>query len=211
MKFTKYAKWDGVDWSELNLDELLDKLAEFLLQSGFTGRRRGRATPETLESLTEAIRQALLQGMFSDLELEKLKDEDGNIREEVLTELLDRLIERLLNEGYITLEDEETVESMREQMAGQGRLDPNWTKNIKFKLTNKALDFLGFKALRELMGSLGRSNIGRHDTNVLSTGVEASAAPKAYEFGDTINLDVNTTLLSAIKREGLKIPLNLNY
>src|SRR4029079_14736554 len=32
-----------------------------------------------------------------------------------------------------------------------------------------------------------------------------------YEFGDTINLDVNTTLLSAIQREGLKVPLNLEY
>jgi Uncharacterized protein with a von Willebrand factor type A (vWA) domain len=27
----------------------------------------------------------------------------------------------------------------------------------------------------------------------LSTGVEAAAASKRYEFGDTINLDVNTT------------------
>jgi Ca-activated chloride channel family protein len=45
----------------------------------------------------------------------------------------------------------------------------------------------------------------------LSTGVEAAAASKRYEFGDTINLDVNTTLLSAIQREGLKVPLNLEY
>jgi Ca-activated chloride channel family protein len=41
--------------------------------------------------------------------------------------------------------------------------------------------------------------------------VEAAAASKPYEFGDTINLDVNTTLLTAIQREGLKLPLNLEY
>jgi Ca-activated chloride channel family protein len=53
--------------------------------------------------------------------------------------------------------------------------------------------------------------MGRHDTSYLSTGVEAAAASKPYEFGDTINLDVNTTLLSAIQREGLTLPLNLEY
>src|SRR5258706_11159452 len=53
--------------------------------------------------------------------------------------------------------------------------------------------------------------MGRHDTRHLATGVEAEAASKLYEFGDTINLDVNTTLLSAIQREGLTVPLNLEY
>src|SRR5438270_11991510 len=52
---------------------------------------------------------------------------------------------------------------------------------------------------------------GRHDTSHLATGVEAEAASTPYEFGDTINLDVNTTLLSAIQREGLTVPLNLEY
>ena len=78
-------------------------------------------------------------------------------------------------------------------------------------MTEKGLDFLGYKTLRNLLGSFGKSAAGRHDTVYLSTGVEAAAASKRYEFGDTINLDVNTTLLSAIQREGLKVPLNLEY
>src|SRR5262249_847313 len=69
----------------------------------------------------------------------------------------------------------------------------------------------GYKTLRNLLGSLGKSSMGRHDTTHLATGVEAEAASKRYEFGDTINLDVNTTLLSAIQREGLSVPLNLEY
>jgi Ca-activated chloride channel family protein len=84
-------------------------------------------------------------------------------------------------------------------------------RNVKFEVTEKGLDFLGYKTLRSLLGSLGRSSLGRHDTPYLATGVEAESASKPYEFGDTINLDVNTTLLSAIQREGLKLPLNLEY
>ena len=82
---------------------------------------------------------------------------------------------------------------------------------MKFEVTEKGLDFLGYKTLRNLLGSLGKSSLGRHDTAHLATGVEAEAASKPYEFGDTINLDVNTTLLSAIQREGLTVPLNLEY
>ncbi|KAF0249297.1 MAG: hypothetical protein FD167_1299 [bacterium] len=217
MKFTKYAKWTGLDWSELSLDELLNKLTEFFLQSGFQGHSRRRrstsnsAQEQSLSDLEQAIRQALLQGLLSDLELKQLQDENGNIREEILAELLDRLIEKLMKEGYITVEDEETAQALRQQMTKQGRLDPEWAKGVKFKLTDKGMDFLGFKALRDLMGSLGRSSIGRHDTTHLSTSIEANEASKAYEFGDTLNLDVNATLLSAIKREGLGTPLNLEY
>ncbi len=82
---------------------------------------------------------------------------------------------------------------------------------IKFELTEKAVDFLGYKALRDLLGSLGKSSLGRHDTKDLSTGVESSGPPKEYEFGDTLNLDVSGTLLSAVRREGLSVPLNVEY
>src|ERR671919_1516136 len=94
---------------------------------------------------------------------------------------------------------------------GEGRIGEPLPRNVKFEVTEKGLDFLGYKTLRNLLGSFGKSAAGRHDTVYLSTGVEAAAASKRYEFGDTINLDVNTTLLSAIQREGLKVPLNLEY
>ena len=94
---------------------------------------------------------------------------------------------------------------------GQPEVSEPLPRNVKFEVTEKGLDFLGYKTLRNLLGSLGKSSMGRHDTPHLSTGVEAAAASKPYEFGDTINLDVNTTLLSAIQREGLTVPLNLEY
>jgi Ca-activated chloride channel family protein len=123
------------------------------------------------------------------------------------------LIERLVEEGYLKL-GEEPAEAERQRRRGQmgpGEVDEPLPRNVKFEVTEKGLDFLGYKTLRSLLGSLGKSSVGRHDTPHLSTGVEASQSPKPYEFGDTINLDVNTTLLSAIKREGLTVPLNLEY
>jgi len=122
------------------------------------------------------------------------------------------LIERLVEEGYLTLHEESQTEQQREMMSnGEGRIEEPLPRNIKFEVTEKGLDFLGYKTLRSLLGSLGKSSMGRHDTSHLATGIEAEAASKPYEFGDTINLDVNTTLLSAIQREGLSVPINLEY
>src|SRR5204863_3655796 len=63
------------------------------------------------------------------------------------------------------------------------------------------LDFLGYRALRDLLGSLGKSSFGRHDTREQATGVETTGAPKPYEFGDTLNLDAAATLLNAVHRQ----------
>jgi Ca-activated chloride channel family protein len=73
------------------------------------------------------------------------------------------------------------------------------------------MDFLGYRALKGLLGALGKSSLGAHDTPHLATGVEAEAASKPYEFGDTLNLDIPATLKNAIEREGLQVPLNLDY
>jgi Ca-activated chloride channel family protein len=215
MAFTKYSRWDGVDWQSLSLEELLDRLAEFLLQSGFENSysRYWDDPDRSLDALREAIMQALLEeGLLSDSELEQLMDDQGNLRADALAELIDRLIERLIEEGYITLNEEpaDAAQPSRPASRGGSRGKPV-EKSVKFEITDKGLDFLGFKALKDLLGSLGKSSLGRHDTNHLSTGIEASAAPRPYEFGDTMNLDVSATLRSAISREGLGVPINMEY
>src|SRR6185295_1670977 len=129
----------------------------------------------------------------------------------LLEEMLNQLIERLVEEGYLKLSEEPAPQQRRQPGRGQPEVSEPLPRNVKFEVTEKGLDFLGYKTLRDLLGSLGKSSMGRHDTPHLSTGVEAAAASKPYEFGDTINLDVNTTLLSAIQREGLTVPLNLEY
>jgi Ca-activated chloride channel homolog len=215
MPFTKYSKWDGVDWESLSLEDLLDRLADFLLQSGFDSSysRYWDDQDQTLDALREAIMRALMEeGPLSDEELEALSDEQGNLKAAAMAELLDRLIQRLIDEGFITVNENPLNQRPETGLASQaGRTGKPVERSVKFELTDKSLDFLGFKALRDLIASLGKSSIGRHDTNHLSTGIEASEAPKRYEFGDTMNLDVNATLRSAIQREGLGVPINLEY
>jgi Ca-activated chloride channel homolog len=214
MSFTKYSKWDGVDWQALSLEDLLDRLSEFLLESGFNDPyfMYGNEPDDSLDALREAIMRALMEGLLSDEELAALSDDQGRINAEAMAELIERLIERLIEEGYINVREEA---GERPDTAGfspqAGNTGKPVEKSAKFELRDKGLDFLGFKSLRDLLASLGKSSFGRHDTNHLSTGIEASAAAKPYEFGDTLNLDVNATLKSAIQREGLGVPLNLEY
>ena len=205
-----------MDWQSLSLEDLLDRLADFLLQSGFDSpysRYSDDDGERTLDALREAIMRALTEeGLLSEEELDSLSDESGQLNAAAMAELLDRLIERLIEEGYINLSQPppESAQESRRASRGGKRGKPV-EKSVKFELTDKGLDFLGFKALKDLIGSLGKSSLGRHDTNHLSTGVEASQAARRYEFGDTLNLDVNATLKSAIQREGLGVPLNLEY
>ena len=216
MKFIKYSKFKGLDVSAINLGDLMEELSDSLLSSGYNDDyywTRQRNDPDTsLDALRRALLQALMsQRLLNEYQVqEMLADNDGEFKGSALEEMLNQLIERLVEEGYLKLQ-ELPAEKSQQLGAGGPQVSEPLPRNIKFEVTEKGLDFLGYKTLRNLLGSLGKSSAGRHDTPQLSTGVEAAAASKRYEFGDTINLDVNTTLLSAIQREGLRVPLNLEY
>src|SRR5438876_2542887 len=219
MRFTRYSKFNGLDVYGINLGDLMEGLSDSLLSSGYDDDyywSRQRAPQDTsLDALRRALLQALMdQGLLSQRQIQQMLDEnEGKYEGSQLQGMLNQLIERLVEECYLTLHEEPQTEQRREMMGGkgEGRIEEPLPRNIKFEVTEKGLDFLGYKTLRNLLGSLGKSSMGRHDTSHLATGVEAEAASKPYEFGDTINLDVNTTLLSAIQREGLSVPLNLEY
>src|SRR2546421_6999494 len=218
MKFTRYSKFKGLDVSAINLGDLMDALSDSILQSGFDDdyywTRERRPQDTSLDALRRALLQALLdQGLIDERQVqEMLADNEGKFKGSLLEEMLNQLIERLVEEGYLKLSEEPQRQQRRQQPGmGMPEVSEPLPRNVKFEVTEKGLDFLGYKTLRNLLGSLGKSAMGRHDTAYLSTGVEAAAASKPYEFGDTINLDVNTTLLSAIQREGLSVPLNLEY
>ena len=218
MKFIRYSKFKGLDISSLNLGDLMEGLSDALLDSGYDDdyywTRQRRPQDTSLDALRRALLQALMdQGLLDERQVqEMLADNEGKFKGSLLEEMLNQLIERLVEEGYLKLSEEPPPEQ-RQQRPGMGRPEVSepLPRNVKFEVTEKGLDFLGYKTLRNLLGSLGKSSLGRHDTPHLSTGVEAAAASKPYEFGDTMNLDVNTTLLSAIQREGLTVPLNLEY
>jgi Ca-activated chloride channel homolog len=220
MKFTRYSKFKGLDVSGINLGDLMEGLSDSLLDSGYDDDYYWTRQPPSLDTSLDALRRALLQalmdqGLLNEFQVqEMLADNEGKFRGSMLEEMLNQLIERLVEEGYLTLKEEPQQQRQpRDTQGGPGipEVSEPLPRNVKFEVTEKGLDFLGYKTLRNLLGSLGKSSFGRHDTSHLSTGVEAAAASKLYEFGDTINLDVNTTLLSAIQREGLRVPLNLEY
>ncbi len=179
-------------WEDLDLSELVNAMSEFLLGSGF-GEPADGDSQTSEEDLKNAIVNAL---MTSDL----LPDEDLQklfASEDTLNEFLEKVIERLMNEGFIQSPQKGT--GSMDDSDGQGEAGGSGAP-VKFELSEKGTDFLGYRALRELMGALGRSSFGSHDTQDLSTGVDASGPSKPYEFGDTLNLDVSETLLNTIRR-----------
>jgi Ca-activated chloride channel family protein len=220
MKFTRYSKFNGLDVFGINLGDLMESLSDSLLASGYDDdyywTRQRMPQDTSLDALRRALLEALMdRGLLSQHQIQQMLGEnEGKYEGSQLQEMLNQLIERLVEEGYLTLHEEPLNSGQRRDLMrgqGEGRFEEPLPRNVKFEVTEKGLDFLGYKTLRNLLGSLGKSSLGRHDTPYLATGVEAEAASKPYEFGDTINLDVNTTLLSAIQREGLTVPLNLEY
>ncbi len=202
MGFIRYHRYLGELWQDLNLEELVDELAEFFLQSGF-GKESEEWNEDDLQSLHDAILEALTRkGLLSDEELQKLMADQGS-----LDEFLQKTVERLVREGYLRASEARPFSDPTGSGGGEAPEGPP----VKFELTEKAVDFLGFRALRDLLGSVGKASFGRHDTRDLATGIEASGPSKDWEFGDTMNLDVSGTLLSAIAREGLQVPLDVDY
>ncbi len=213
MKFVKYGKYVPNPFDDLSAEDLLQLLQDFLLDSGFYNQYSNfyEMDPErTMEQLHQALLEALQQqGKISDELLKQMFENWEDYQKSELAERIDQLLQQLSEEGYIRIE-QPNAEQSESKETGQGQLMEGEGK-AKFEVTDKALDFLGFKTLKDLLGSLGKSSFGRHDTRELATGVEADGSSRRYEFGDTLNLDVNATLLSAIQRNGLKIPLELGY
>src|SRR4030095_9690783 len=194
MKFTRYSKFKGFDVTSINLGQLMDSMADALLDSGYDDdyywTRQRREADNSLDALRQALLQALMnQGLVDERQIaEMLAENEGKFKGSLLEELLNQLIERLVEEGYLNLQEVEPQKNEQRQGNGPGEISDPLPRDVRFEVTEKGLDFLGYKTLRNLLGSLGKSAYGRHDTVYLSTGVEAAAASKRYEFGDTINL-----------------------
>ena len=203
MKY-RYTKFTGDELDDLDLEDLVSKLSDLLLASGF-GNPHGMDEEErTMQALHDAILDALFNGgVLPEETIEKLlgdpADGDQDDVRSKLEELIQQIIERMAQEGYITTPPDLNAERERRQGRTGGR-GPDHPP-VTFEVTDKTLDFLGYRALRDLLGSLGKSSYGRHDTREQATGVETTGAPKPYEFGDTLNLDPASTLLNAVQRE----------
>jgi Ca-activated chloride channel family protein len=214
VKYIKYTKYTGEPADGVDLQELIKRLSDFFLQSGFESQYYGlnEMDPEkSMEALRQAIQRALEAGdLLGDKELKDLMDGTPEQMDAKMKELIDQLIDRLMQEGYVTGQPQVTAppDKTPRGQVGQGRDREN---EARFEITDKTIDFLGFKTLKDLMGSLGKSSFGRHDTRDLATGVESGGISRPYEFGDTLNLDISGTLFNAVRREGSKVPIELDY
>ena len=208
MKRVRYTKFTGDLSSSFGLEDLMQALGDFFLDSGFNDpySQFQEMNDQTLENLREAIRQALESGELFD---EESQEKFEALSEEQVEELIDQIIQKMQEQNFINAE-------MPEQ--GKGELGDG-NAQARFEVTDKGMDFLGYKALRELLGPLGKSNFGRHDTRHEAAGVEINGSSKLYEFGDSLNLDITSTLSSVFAREGIRTaidgeentPLNIEY
>jgi Ca-activated chloride channel family protein len=194
MKRIRYTKYVEEDFG-VSAEDLAKALSDFLLESGFQSQYYGFSefNSQSLEQLKEAIRRALESGDLFDRErAEEMQQQLSNLSPEQMDQLLERMAARLEQEGYISREEDQNGE-------------------VRVEVTGKGVDFLGFKTLKDLMGALGRSSFGAHETHELATGIESSGGSRAWEFGDVLNLDASATLFSALRREGIQLPLNIDY
>ena len=206
MRRISYSKFSEEDLG-IEMEDLLRALSDYFLQSGFQDpyMQFSEMNQHTLEELKQAIERALQSGdLFNPEQAEQMRQQLQNMSEQQREQLLERLVKKLEQGGYINTEGPPP-----QSPATGGQNGPEG--NARFEVTDKAIDFLGFKTLKDLLGSLGKSSFGAHDTRDLATGIDASGGAKVYEFGDTLNLDVSATLFSAMQREGLTLPLNLEY
>jgi len=207
MKWVRYSKYTGEDLG-IGAEDLLQALSDFLLESGFNTQYMpfSEWNQHTLEDLKKAIQQALENGqLFSDDAMQEMMQRLQQMTPEQMEKLLDKLVQKMVDEGQITIEEPS------DRPASAPGTSNGKDSRVKFEVTDKSLDFLGFKTLKDLLGSLGKSSFGRHDTRDMATGIETSGSSRRYEFGDMLNLDISETLFSAVRREGAKVPLNMEY
>ena len=218
MKYIRYSKYAPEAADDVDLQDLMSKLSDFFLQSGFESQYgvyeldMDRSREQYMEALREAILRALQEGGLIPPEMmQQLMQNPDISQNQELRDLIEQLIQRMEEEGYITQQQSARVTPPPSETPGGqiGRDQPKM--EARFEITDKALDFLGFKTLKDLLASLGKSSFGRHDTRDLATGVESGGVSKQYEFGDTLNMDISGTLFNAVQRNGAGIPIELDY
>jgi Ca-activated chloride channel family protein len=194
---TRYSRYEQT-LDDLDMADLMKMMQDRLLDSGFN-RNPWDPDPDfrqSMQDLYDAIAEALVNNELVSEEMVEDAMNAENWLETELGEVVKELAQRLEREGY--LKPEQGDGERERQPGGAGGVGPDQDPGeVRFELTNKAIDFLGYRTLRDVLGGAGRSSVGAHETNFQTTGVAAEAESRPYEFGDTMNLDLSRTLRNA--------------
>ena len=211
MPTTRYSKYEAT-LDDLDMADLMNMIKDRIMESGFQ-RNPWDPDPDyqqSMQDLYDAIAEALINNELVDEQtIEEAMNADDWMDSQ-LGETVKQLAQRLEQEGYLKPSEGQDPNNPNGQ--GQGGSGPDRDPgDAKFELTNKAIDFLGYKTLKDVLGGAGKSSIGAHETDHQTTGVESISESKPYEFGDTMNLDLGETFKNAAKRGIEDGRLELDY
>src|SRR3954471_714543 len=140
MRKVSYTKFSEEDLG-IEMEDLLRALSDYFLQSGFQDPylQATEFNEHTLEELKRAIEQALESGqLFDPDQLEEMQERLQQMSQDQREQLLNRLVEKLEEAGLINKEAEP------QEAQGSGGKDGK-EADVRFEVTDKAVDFLGFK------------------------------------------------------------------
>src|SRR4029078_3433828 len=107
MKY-RYTKYTGDELDDLDLEDLVAKLSDLLMASGFGNPRATNEEERTTQAVHDAILDAWFNGgVLPDETIERLlgdpADADEGEARSKLEELIQQIIERMAEEGYISM------------------------------------------------------------------------------------------------------------
>src|SRR5216684_394809 len=124
MKY-RYTKYTGDLLEDLDMEDLVAKLSDLLLASGFGNPYGTEEEERTLQALHDAILDALFNGgVLPEETLEQLlgdpADGDQSDARSMLEDLIQQIIERMTEQGYISMPPDLDAERERRQGRGGG-------------------------------------------------------------------------------------------
>ena len=140
---------------------------------------------QDMDELERQLQEAIRQGNVDNLDMDKVEELLGEDARRAAEELK-RIVKMLDEAGYLK------------------------RKGEKLEITPRGIRKIGHKALREVFNQLKKDRFGRHEIHTRGTMGEETGETKLYEFGDAFALDLQRTVMNAIKRSGPSVPVRLN-
>jgi uncharacterized protein with von Willebrand factor type A (vWA) domain len=137
--------------------------------------------------------------------VDKLQEQLANVGRQGSLEDVDAeaLAQILGPEGQRELEKLRELERRLEE-AGYLR-----RKGERLELTPKGIRKIGLKALQDIFNRLQIGRQGGHRTDRRGVGIEATHDTKPYEYGDHFNLNLQQTVMNAVRRQGPGTPVRV--